>query len=233
MPYVALLILLGTALTAWHAYQDRKWDWQDKRTCFHLASLFFLWGMLIAMIFLPTSLPRYVAVCTLPAATLIGLHLRNFKMATFLLAVLAILLIWHPMQPLPVKNQRSGEYLERSRDYLKDLAANQTFCRILAKDIPPEKPVFVKWPFGQMLTMPEFGYVDTPRPNVYVAENIIPKYAPVKQAKEYEQLTGNGVYLFSATAISYNRPVLLPENEPQIIYRDTSLPGDASLFQFP
>ena len=87
-----------------------------------------------------------------------------------------------------------------------------------------------KRPFGQMLTMPEFGYVEQALPNTYVADNIVPKYAPVIQAETYEKLPLNGVFLFTASSLSYNVPILLPANEPKIIYRDDRLLGDAFVF---
>ena len=113
---------------------------------------------------------------------------------------------------------------------MEDLETNKILGIIYTKEVDQDRPAVVKWPFGQMLTMPEFGYVEKPRPNTYVADVIVPKYAPVIQADTYEKLPANGIYLFTASSLSYSMPVLLPEDEPKIIYRDNKLTGDAFVF---
>ena len=228
--YVSLSIIIATGITILALIKEKPFDLRAGLVSYRLCSLLFVWGMFSAMLLLPVVPPRYMTFCIFPIFVLIGLAMGNLNKAAFLLVPMAIMFIWHPMPQLDRRRQRSGEYLERSREYLKDLESQRIICAILTKEVDLDRPAVVKWPFGQMLTMPEFGYVDKPRPNTYVAENVVPKYAPVMQADTYGKLPSNGVYLFTATSLSYMPPVLLPENEPKIIYRDNKLPGDMFLF---
>lgn len=228
--YVSLSILIATGLTVYALVRQKPFNLHEELTSYRLCSLIFIWGMLCAMIIMPVVPPRYMTFCIFPTFVLVGLAIGDLNKAAFLLVPMAIMFIWHPMPKLARKMQRSGEYLERSREYLEDLETHKIICEIFTKEVDQDRPAVVKWPFGQMLTMPEFGYVDKPRPNTYVAENVVPKYAPVIQADTYEKLPQNGVYLFTASSISYMPPILLPEDEPKIIFKDNKLEGDAFIF---
>ncbi len=228
--YVGMLIVIATVLSIYVLLRDKPFDLQNAMTRYRLCSLLFIWGMFLAMLVMPVVPPRYMTFCIFPIFVLIGIAIGNLNKTAPFLLLLAALLLWHPMPKLLKKLQRSGEYLERSREYLDDLEANKIICGVLARKSYQDKPAVVKWPFGQMLTMPEFGYVEKPRPNTYVADVIVPKYAPVIQADTYEKLPSDGIYLFTASSLSYSMPILLPENEPKILYKDNKLPGDALVF---
>ena len=228
--YVSLSVFIATGLTVYALTKQKTFNCIEELTQYRLCSLLFIWGMLLAMMLMPVVPPRYMTFCVFPIFVLIGLAIGNLNKAVFLFVPMAIMFIWHPMPALAKKMQRSGEYLERSREYLADLETHKIICEIFTKEVEQDRPAVVKWPFGQMLTMPEFGYVDKPRPNTYVAENVVPKYAPVIQADTYEKLPQNGVYLFTASSLSYMPPILLPENEPKIIYKDNKLKGDVFVF---
>lgn len=228
--YVGIMIVIATVITVYAMMKNIPFDIHDKMTMYRLCSLLFIWGMFFAMLVMPVVPPRYMTFCIFPIFVLIGIAIDDLNRAAPFVVAVAVLLLWHPMPKLPKKLLRSGEYLERSREYLDDLEANKIICGVLTKEAYQDKPAVVKWPFGQMLTMPEFGYVEKPRLNTYVADNIFPKYAPIIQADTYEKLPQNGVYLFTASSLSYSKPILLPEDEPKIVYKDDKLQGDAFIF---
>ena len=228
--YAGISIFIATAMSLVALFRKRPLDFHEKTTAYVLCSLLFIWGIFAAMLFMPVVPPRYMAFCIFPIFALIGISLCDLKKASPFIVVMAIMFLWHPMHRLPRRFLRSGEYLERSREYLTDLETDKEICSILSEKVEHERPVVVKWPFGQMLTMPEFGYVAEPRPNTYVADNIVPKYAPVKQVVNLDMLPKNSVFLFTASSISYLRPILIPENEPEILYWDNRMPGDAFIF---
>jgi hypothetical protein len=118
---------------------------------------------------------------------------------------------------------RSGEYLERSREYLEDLWANQAACKLLETQYF-DCPVVAKWPFVQMLTVPEMGYVTKALPNVYCACMPI-KYAKVNVYYPDMRMPDNTLYIYSYNTFETWKafgPSLFPSKESgcRIIYRN-------------
>ena len=132
-------------------------------------------------------------------------------------------LFYPALQPL---SSRSGEYLERSREYITDLRANVAFCQALEKDAFLN-PIVAKWPFVQMLTMPKLGYVTNPAPYVY-AVGTLPKYTSAKLFTEFKNMPNNTLYIYAFNSFeSWNKfgPSLQPRPEDQIVVSDDTLGG--------
>jgi hypothetical protein len=176
-------------------------------------------------------LPRYVVSFSLPILLVVALAFfverrrAGFVFAS-LLVVLGIANSHGALLPdLPLSLGRSGDRLERDRGFLLDLEANRKLCAWLEDNHPKlGHPVVTKWPFSQMLTLPELGYVKNPLADVRTPM-ATPSYAPVKQMSPGESLAGNLV-VFSPTLFeSTFGPGLAPRPTDQILWIDESSPA--------
>jgi hypothetical protein len=115
--------------------------------------------------------PRYVAwyLPLLLVAFLAALLLNRVSERQVQAALLVLLILCgvnaggRAWAQLPESWQRSGELLERSREYLDDAED----CRRVARFLEYEgqgRPIIAIWPLVQMLTQPELGYVTRPLP---------------------------------------------------------------------
>lgn len=163
-------------------------------------------------------LPRYTAFIVFPMYMFIALN--TFSAKQQLSGILALILItagilnmngrFYPQ--MPSRFRRSGEYLERSREYLNDLRENQAASKLLETKYF-NRPVVVKWPFLQMLTIPEMGYVSRPLPNVYAACPPI-SYAQIKIYDPQAKMPDNTLYVFGFNTLeAWTKfgPSLLPD----------------------
>ena len=163
-------------------------------------------------------LPRYTAFIVFPMYIFIALN--TFSQKKYLTSILAVFLMLIGILntngsfylKLPNRFRRSGEYLERSREYLNDLWENQKACKLLETRYF-NRPVVAKWPFLQMLSMPEMGYVSKALPNVYAACPPI-SYAKIKIYDPKVKMPDNTIYVFgfnSLEAWTKFGPSLMPD----------------------
>ncbi|MDD5697619.1 MAG: hypothetical protein PHH77_03285 [Victivallaceae bacterium] len=196
---LALMVLVAGGRLIFIFANRNSFTWTEKER----ASLFLLiltgcfWG---AYVFYYCSLPRYSAFIVFPMY--IFLALNTFSPKKWRTAVPAAILLIAGMvnidgafyRPLISRQLRSGEYLERSREYLTDLRENRTACELLETKYFT-RPIVAKWPFVQMLTIPKMGYVTRPLPNVYCACPPI-NYAPVKVYRPEVKMPDDTLYVF-------------------------------------
>ena len=179
---------------------------------------------------------RYTTSIIFPMVTLFGfLVFQNSRrlslLAGILLVIFGCLNQYGALLPsTSIVRCRSGETLERSREFLIDLEANRRICRELEEKYFHKK-IVVKYPFAHMLTIPEMGYVTTPLPNVY-SMGMRPMVSSAK-AFSLELLTDpETLYLYSPNVYEYyTRPWLRPDNEDLILFQDTSLRVPMLLFK--
>ncbi len=192
---------------------------------FALFVLLIVFGFVGAYLIAKIALPRYLAAASLPATLFLAWNLRRFRGG--MAVILMIAGLFGPLfyAELPFGLRRSGEYLERSREYLRDIAANRRLCEFLEEY--RECPIVVSWPLAQMLTMPEMGYVKKPFPRVYSGR--VPFYAPVlRRPAETGTMPADTVYVyqehdFEKTGMS--GASLLPDRGCVALYRDSTLGG--------
>jgi hypothetical protein len=131
------------------------------------------------------------------------------------------------MKRLPPFIARSGDRLERSREFLFDLNANRDTCRFV-EDSHFKDPILAKWPFSFMLTLPELGYVKDSVPGVIDTDRLLMgSRAPVTPAAA-EALRRHPVVIVYAPNvydIEPGRPSLLPRAGDLFLKEDHSLPG--------
>ena len=121
------------------------------------------------------SLPRYGAIIVLPTAFVVLAALQAFspRKTMALLGALSVLNIFccfgFPLPEIPKLDRHNGSLLERSLEFASLRRDYRNICAELEKN-PPEMPLVVPWPMLQMLTVPEFGYVKAPIPNIVAGE---------------------------------------------------------------
>lgn len=122
------------------------------------------------------ALPRYGAIIVVPTAFAVLAALQAFspRKVLVLLGALSVLNIFccfgFLLPEVPKLDRHNGSLLERSLEFTELRRDYQNFCAELEKN-PPEMPLVVTWPLLQMLTVPEFGHVKAPVPNIVVGEN--------------------------------------------------------------
>lgn len=132
----------------------------------------FCWGFWLAHGLFEHSLTRYL-VFAMPCLYLLSaksLALAFGQRASALLALLLILFnlgnqhgAFLPAPP-PIE-ARSGDILERSREFLTDLAQQRELCQFIESQ-SAGRYIIAKPPFVHLLTIPGLGYVKDPVPNV-------------------------------------------------------------------
>lgn len=170
-----------------------------------LLLLIFIGGFWAAYALYNCPLPRYSSFIVLPMYIFIALNTGTknkwltIALAVILLGAGIVNINGRYYLRLQSNRLRSGEYLERSREYLNDLRKNQTACKLLETKCF-NRPVVAKWPFVQMLTIPEMGYVTKAMPNIYAA--CIPiKYAKVKVYTAGTKMPDNTLYVFGFNSL--------------------------------
>ena len=183
-------------------------------------------------------LPRYSAFIVFPTYIFIALNTRFEKkylkiIPLFILLIFGIVNIRGAFYPrLRIWQLRSGDNLERSREFIDDLWANQGACKFLEKSCF-DRPVVAKWPYVQMLAIPEMGYVTKSLPNVYAA--CVPiKYANVKVYTPKSKMPDNTLYLFVDNSFAVWKSFgssLLPSENCKIIFANQVRGGRLLIYE--
>lgn len=233
IPYISALWLLAVILLARHTFRALK----SRDGSFSLSALLWDWGLLsvyaailFCMIFIVCSLPRYMSAAVFPVFLVLGKHWPGGNKGIVAGILLFLLLAIQPFPPLRPMLGRSGEFLERSREYLADVKANQKLCAYLERE-HFGRPIVAKWPYILMFTVPEFGYVSRPLAHVYVAELVAPNFAPVKVYAGREKLPADTVFIFTPTSLGHTILPLFPYRHDRILYVDTTLGSSVIAFQ--
>lgn len=226
---VLLIVIFATVVAIVRIVKNKKvfkLSLKDKFSLFTLMAIGEFWAVYVLF---HNSLPRYTAFIVFPMFVFIALNLfpdkKNASMGmAIIFLVLGILNINGRFYPRMLRSHlRSGEFLERSREYLDDLWANQAACKLLEAQYF-NRPIVAKWPFVQMLTVPEMGYVKKALPEVYSACPPI-KYGKVKVYHPGDQMPDDTLYIYSHNTFEAWKafgPSLLPMKETgcKIIYRN-------------
>ena len=199
---------------------------KDREKCgFQLLLLLTSGGYVLAYLIAKTALPRYLSAAVFPAYLLLA---SNWKWKAKPFAILLILIgLTAPCfyKPLPFGIRRSGEYLERSRAFLYDIAANRRLCSFL--ETYRDHPIVAPWPIVQMLTMPEMGYVKSPFPKVY--SSLVPFYAPVKKLDlPLDKMPDDTIFVYQENdweTTCRSNPCLRPGRDTISIWKDSTLGG--------
>ncbi len=236
-PYLYPTIILQVALTAailatrWFPRRPRgtvagnsRWP---RYLCLYTA------GFILSFCIYPISLVRYMIYILFPLAAMLSLLTAEFPVASFGLAL--SLLAFHALnqegallRPLPGFIARSGDRLERSREYLTDLEVNRAACRFL-ENAGRTYPVVSRWPFTLMLTVPEFGYVKSPLPHVIDADRPTLISGTPSLGDSPVNLANHTVmclYTPNVFDVGSPGPSLKPRPGDRILWRDQSLPGN-------
>jgi len=151
----------GAAMFRWHRVRIFAWV-----VIFFYAANFFSAQL---------ALPRYGAVIVFPTVLLLLTALETYRWRAtagvlVLLSVFNLFCCFGVMLPdIPELSRHDGSLLERSLEYTFLRDHYRLFCGEIEKT-PPTRPLVTPWPLLQMLTVPEFGYVRAPVPNIVAGE---------------------------------------------------------------
>ena len=227
--YLALLGLSAAHLRGWRATAAGTDACALRagmnRTLTHFGAVHF-YGLLVISLFVAVFLFMFEPLCRyftwyLPFLTLaLAAAVQHFRPSRQVqaLCILVPLLFgalnsYGALYPsLPWYWRRSGELLERSREYLLDVRSNQRTARFLETNAAGAM-IVTTCPMDRMLTLPELGYVSRPL-NVYTVWTR-PTYAPVKSCADLTpQNSSRIVLVYQPTVFGYGDPKLNLEPRP-------------------
>jgi len=186
--------------------------------------LIFIAGFACAYFIYSAPLPRYTAFVIFPMCAFLAISLpgRISIAGALVFIALGLANINGTFFPkLPPMVSRSGEFLERSREYVSDIREQQVFCAALETEFR-HAAIVAYWPLVQILTIPEMGYVTKPFENVYAAGRV-PKYAPVRKFISVSAMPPQTMYVYCAnTATMFD---ILPAKGDKIIWNSEKYPG--------
>ncbi len=218
-----LLILSSAAFLLYGFFAFRERD-REKRM-FRFFLLLSAGGYFGAYLLSSVALPRYLLPAVFPVFLLLCTEIpERFSMpAGYALVALGLLCPVFVYPALPHGIRASGEYLERSREFLTDLRRNRELCRKLENDYA-DSPLVVSHPLAQMLTIPEFGYVKRPLPKVFCAKP--PVYAPIRKTSRH--MPPDTVYIYQEHSMEFGRmhgPSLKPPPSSLFLFVGPGLAG--------
>ncbi len=225
------------------AWVSGRLDWRNDPDLPLLLLLAILTGgFWAAMVSYFHPLVRYTTFILIPLLVGVGLMLaRDRPISLGLAAGLAVFGAANQQGALlgrvPFYASRSGHYLERSREFLKDLRSNQAICARLESEFA-HVPIVTKYPFTQMLRRPEFGYVGEPLEDVVVMGRV-PLIARANPYRPERPLPPETLYVFSPNLFEATwQPSLQPResdervmvesnglSEPVVVYRRSADEG--------
>jgi hypothetical protein len=190
-------------------------------------------GFWAAYMLVNRSLVRYTVFVHLPTACLLAACLGGRR--RFSLALGLLLVVWNLgdldgrwLPPLPAVIGRSGERLERSREFLSDLRADQELAAVVSRRFPREA-VVAHWPFPHILLFPELGYVAEPHPGVIDATR--PPLREASALRPSELLGRTTLCVYAPNVFDYSGPSLRPRAGDQIVWADARLPAPLVLYR--
>jgi hypothetical protein len=208
----------------WLSVRNRQMPIVSSENATVLFLLIFIFGFWVAYVIFTISLPRYTAITIFPIFVLLGIIIKSRITAITVAVLFAVsgYLLWDNrfMPALPAGASRSGDLIERNRDYLKDLDSNRKLCKLLEENFY-NQTIVAKPPFLQMLTVPEFGYVEKPLPKVVSAVINTPQYCPAIK-NGIPGIPANALLIYSPNACEYGLDdfSLVPFRGDKIIYLD-------------
>ena len=203
-PLLLILAVLGLVGGTVRLIRD-GWD-REYLLWLLWAAVFFAAYMLYSV-----PLPRYTAGIVPVCILLAGRSLPRTGYAAFVFLLAGIILqggAFH--RPLPGHLSHSGEFLERDRAFLQQVALDQEVCALLETDCA-NTPVVAKWPYVQMLADPGYGYVRKGLKKVYCAGILPKKMENVKKYPDPELAKTRGVYyIFVCNSFEFFRDFGVP-----------------------
>lgn len=239
-PDLVVLSMFALALFLLLLFKKRKSIFSNsslKRNVYLTAlMLIFIFGYWCSFILYLNPLYRYATFAVFPLFATISLLLFELapKVSGHFCLFLLLFNLYNQygvvLPPPHEREARSGEKLERSREYLLDLQGTRKFCSDLEERFG-DKNIVAKYPFIQMLTLPELGYVDRALPHLF-AVNRHPLYTPSKFANL--GLLGNSetAFLYAPNVFESSLiPSLKPDPKDCTILSNTIRNGTLILYE--
>jgi hypothetical protein len=231
-PLLACEFILAAVLglySLWSVIVQKK---QMEHASFMVFLAIYSFGFWLSFIIETMPLPRYSVMVVLPLTALLAFLTRERMRGSAALALLLVIggIATQSGRLLPAipayRGGRSGQEVERSREYLRDLDGNRALCTFLESNYF-NSPLVTKSPFTQMLTIPELGYVTHALPYVIEAgrPSAVSHAAPLewflKRRGMHETLC---LYSPNKDEFSFG-PSLRPIASERVLIEDSRLPA--------
>ena len=198
----------------------------------------FISGFIVAyFIYTEPQLVRYSVIVMFPLTLLLAYALQFLPVKLlhgFVIGLLLIQLLNTNGMLLPKLPQSlvvDSSHLERSREFLQVIDMDLRLAREL-EDNASNATLVCKWPYPQMLTMPQLRYVSYPLPGI----RSYGVHARYDQAPAVDQDTLNDPntwYLYAASSMDiWMRPKFYPQPKSELHYIDFIAPGRPGIIIF-
>jgi hypothetical protein len=234
---VLLCLTVGLAAVALvqavHKRARPPYEWLDATILLAIG----VWGFWAFYFVFHHPLCRYSTAYVLPLVALAGLLTVRVLGTRVSMLVAAAAVLWGLgnqegwlLPRLRQAGMRSGDSLERSCEFLVDQRAQLQLCRFLEAG-PTGRTIIAKYPFLQMLGMPELGYVSrSTGPLMTVAR--VPSYVPC-EAFDPERASRTVTIVYCPSAFEATGMRLVPPIQANILFEDASLPGKLVAYEVP
>ena len=177
-------------------------------------------------------LPRYAGAAVMPlylllARGFVGWPRRTQLAAGALLLGGLVLGGGELLPPLPEHLAASGEFRERSRESVDQLAADRRLCREIEARCEG-RAVVAKWPYVMMLAEPRFGYVTKPVADLLCA-GILPRDLPQVRAYDPASPPADAFYIFAWNSFEFFSefgPPLAFGPEDEVVFSERDRRGE-------
>lgn len=229
-----LVFLLTIFMPLKIPFMDKRIDPREKITL--LVAWLFVYGFLLSFTLYSWVMPRYFVMIVFPLIYLLT-RLISSQRGVMVLGLLALLYGSFNQQgqllpALPLHQARTGNFLERSREYLKDLDGNRAVCQYLERN-HSDHPILTKEPFTQMLTLPDLGYIKKAHSHIVNRGRyplITGAHRTIRTLKLSHPKPPLAIY---CTNSAENDPqsTLMPQSNDILLFEETSLPGNLIIYQ--
>ena len=208
-PYLTLWLILCLGAFAFRFFRDRVFREDNGK---FLAIGVFLVGYFAAYFLAPyPKLPRYTCITIFPLFLIAGnlfLLQRERLQLALMLAVFLFNLgnsYGQAFPRFPDERHQIACYNERSREFLYGIELDKTLAALLEKEAAG-RLIVCKWPYVQILGVPEFGYVKKALPHLRVVGNSV-QYAPTSRQFDPDEMTLETLFLYSPRGFEFfHRP---------------------------
>lgn len=228
----------GTRSIAGQSQEHAKQQARDRSMVLLLSTL--LGGFWVSFLLYDNPLARYTTLVVVPLVLLLAIITASrprlsASLGGFLLLFGLVNQAGVLLPELPYYASRSGHFLERSREYLADHDANREMARLL-ESRHGDAVIVAKYPFVQMLRLPELGYVHRALPNV-MAAGAAPRITDARLFRGFDTLPSDALIVFAPNVFESTLPPSLQPRpldkivytfaggtNPTVVYRRAGLP---------
>ncbi|MDD4181153.1 MAG: hypothetical protein PHE87_05955 [Victivallaceae bacterium] len=223
-PWVSLKLLLALGFFIFLSVRKRRWKGL-RLSPYWLLAVFIIGFFAGYFIYTDPQLVRYSVIVMLPLTLLLayGMQFIPWKILHSFIGGLLLIQLLNTngmlLPTLPDSFAADPSLLERSREFLQVVAMDRRLARELEEN-SPNTILVCKWPYPQMLTIPQFRYVSRPLLGVR-SFGFRARYAPAPDVNSDTLINPNTWYLYAANCMdTWFLPSFYPRPNSRLYYVD-------------